>query len=226
MVNKYYMFCLALSIGAFSCATSAQKIVYDNTSTPVSGQHLSGGTYPFSFYADGETTGEAVTLAGTERKIVQFDLLLAAGEATTIDSLTLRFWAMDGEYADDVDNPIWESDPVLGLELTETPPDQPHVLSIPVPNVFVPDTFIWGVTADSDVAGLVTYDPPTVGSSEDGFWNVDSDGNQYTLWLGADPVTNFGARIHTPEPATLATLAFGALLAPRNGRRGRRRRAP
>jgi hypothetical protein len=94
----------------------------------------------------------------------------------------------------------------------------------------VDNTFTWTITTsdasdpNTATAGAVTYDPPTVGSSDDSFWEVDGGvWNSYYFTTG--PVANFGASVDAiPEPATLTLMALGGLML--LGRRRRVRPAP
>jgi len=64
------------------------------------------------------------------------------------------------------------------------------------------------------VSGLVLYDPPTVGTSDDWFWRNDA-GTWHAYWFGGNPVANFAATIEAdpvtavPEPLTAIGLLIG-----------------
>jgi hypothetical protein len=62
------------------------------------------------------------------------------------------------------------------------------------------------VTFPASGVGLLTYNPPTIGSSHDLFAMYGS-----TYWMGGTPVANFGLEVSTPEPCSLLLLALTGL---------------
>jgi len=196
----------------------APTVVYDNTTTPVSGDWTPGGFWPFSVYATYELMGDQITLAGTHRAITQFDLILSSSEQVTLTTLELIFYINDGidgyEFPGAPDTELW-SDTASDVTVDGT-----TTVVFSVPNVVVPDTFTWVTSADSMIAGMATYGPPSVGSSGNYFWDRASDDQEwYAMWFESDPVANFGAKVWAvPEPTTMVLLALGGLLAARRRR--------
>ncbi len=197
---------------------SAPSVVYDNTSTPTAGPWTPGGFLAFNFYFPDEPMGDEMDLNGTERVVTEFQMLLSSSQPTVLSSLTLTFRENDafvmGGYPFGPGTEIW-STTRSGIAV-----DGPTTVTFSVPDIVVPDRFTWLASADSDVAGMATFDPPTVGTSADYFWDLDSnDGEWYALTL-QDQVSNLGARVlAVPEPACAGLLAVGFLALARKRRR-------
>ena len=201
---------------------SAGVIVYDNTSTPTTGTvipALEKGFWPFSQFHPYEFQGDSITLARTERTICRFVLMISSSEYTVLDTLTVRFYSQDGPWP--------ASDYIWSATTTNVVVDGPRavVFDIEPPYVVVPDDLTWAASANSLVAGLATYDPPTVGYSpiyddDRGYWfDLDDTEGWIPLDLGDDMVANFGCRlVAIPEPATALLLVSGALFATRRRR--------
>ncbi len=205
---------------SFPCGVIASPtIVYNNTSTAVTGSWTPDGFWPFNSYNPYEPTGDQITLADTCRIVTEFDLIFSSSQQVTLSSPTLSFYENDG-----IDAYGLSGRP--GTMLWTTTTNDVNINGITtvvfsVPNVVVPDTFTWIVQADSNYAGLATYDPPTIGSSDDFFWDYDiSVLKWYPLMFKdiplpqypSDPVANFGAKVLAiPEPTTLMLLALNGL---------------
>ena len=187
--------------------------VYNNTTTPTSGSFAPDGFWPFNVFWPEEPMGDQITLTGTNRTVVQFDLILSSSASVTLADLTLAFYEVEYPYPSNPDIP-YPGDEIWSTALYDVPVDGVTTIPFPVPNVEVPDTFVWVAGADSDIAGLATFDPPTKGSSEDFYWDYDTFGDVwYSLNFNADPVANFGAKVvAVPEPTTMGFLALGSLL--------------
>jgi len=194
---------------------SAGVIVYVNASTPTTGTlipALEKGFWPFSQFRPYEFQGDSITLDRTERTICQFVLMLSSSEPTVLDTLTVRFYSQDGPWPD---AEIW-SGTVCNVAV-----DGPRavVFDIEPPYVVVPDDLTWAASADSLVAGLATFDPPTVGYSGNYWFDLDDIEGWLAFDLGDDMVANFGAKlVAIPEPATALLLVSGALFAARRRR--------
>lgn len=218
MVVKMRIF-LVVSLSIFFALPIAYgdgTIVYDNSSSftySTDPNNLApDGFLPFSVYSPNELMGDEIILAGTNRQVVRFDLILSSTEPTELDTLSLVFREAD----------FPEPGPVLwsGI-LHDIYVDGITTVTFDIPNVVVPDTFIWLASSDSVVAGLATYDPPTVGESWDEFWDYTKFTEKEGLWglmaLDpdpdiADPVANFGATVWAvPEPTVLGSLLFSGI---------------
>ena len=188
------------------------SIVYDNSTTDL------GKTYG----VNGTEFGDEITLAGTDRNVNEFQFqYFLSGNASGNETADLRFYANDGPT------------------VSRTLPDG-STIQVPTPgtllydsgsfslskgfqvadatglNVTVPNNFTWTVTLNgvdsNESAGLLLYDPPTVGSSFADFWQKNNGSwNTYLFDNGATPA-NFAARVSAvPEPATIAyALLAGA----------------
>jgi len=104
--------------------------------------------------------------------------------------------------------------------------DSEYIVFLNGLSVLVPDTFTFsaeftGINDGDEFAGLLAYDPPTVGTSDQFYWVKNSDGN----WFGSGGTNNhnFYAQVTAvPEPTTALLLASGlAGLAAAKRRRSR-----
>lgn len=188
-------------------------VAYDNTVAAAIGSWTPDGFWPFSAFAAREWMGDEITLDGESRTIMQLSLRLSSTAPVRLDSVSLALYANDGIDA-------YSSPGAPGTELwrgaaANVAVSGPTTLVFDIPNVLVPKTFTWAVSADSDSAGLATFNPPQVGSSGDWFWDRDvRNGKWYRMsfkdqvWLPPDPVANFGAQVLAiPEPSVLMLLA-------------------
>jgi len=169
--------------------SASAEIVYDDSSD-----------YSGFDYESPNEYGDQVILAGTSRAVTQIEIEYYAsftphgGEVARV-----RFYANTG--------PNWQGNPAFPtpaatplFEDTFAPGQGYHTAVIPVPNVVVPDTFTWTIQfigiaqSNTDVAGLLFYNVPTVGQSYDDFWELTSSG--WGAAVRSDvPKNNFGARI-------------------------------
>lgn len=217
--------------GSIALSASAANVVYDNTAHKVTASIPPDGICPFSpqidvdWYADYEPTGDEIVLAGTERQVVQFDLIVSSSHPTTVQNLTLAFYLTDG--LDAGENPgapgtqLWASQTLDSVSV-----NGPPRVSFTVPGIVVPDRFIWIATAYGRDSGLQCYENPTAGYSPRGnkydyYWDNDYFDQEWRqLYFGSNgAVANFGATVYAesaavPEPTTLACsltlLAIGA----------------
>jgi hypothetical protein len=202
-----YASCTAITGGLFqgtnttcasaACAT-AQEVVYDNTVTPTgfySGDQIAAGA------TTGTERGDQITLAGARRTAVRFDAMVynpdAAGSGTARVRL-YNFPAGGGTDPSGSGPVLWDSGAVpqaFGLGA--------NTLSFTVPNVVVPNEFVWTVTYTLDAPagangfGPLMNDPPAVGTSDDFFWENDPAASPPwgQFFFGGAPVANFGAKV-------------------------------
>jgi hypothetical protein len=198
--------CIAILLALGAAGSAAQgEIVYDNLATPTAA--YSGVTLE---------QGDQVTLGGTARMLTCFTLPLVSGEyGSSSARLRLSLYRNDGP--DGAPRTLLyrngEFDVTYSYGTTT-------FAELSLPDVLVPDTFTWTI-APVSTAGwypdLPWYDPPTIGSSGDFFW-------QY--WVGIWRTVNifpwvndnFGARFEAvPEPgrALLPAAVLGAWAARR-----------
>lgn len=186
----------------------AQSIVYDNTTTSLN------ENFPLlpEWEVNSAEAGDEIWLGGTDREVTELKLIFNYRGTIpgTFDAL-IRFREYDesfqGPGAALYESPLTQVATTAGL----------HELTFAIPNVIVPDHFIWTIQAfdrqgSVGELGMAYFNPPTVGSSEDWLWQ--RGGNEWTAYSwGGEPYANFGARLTAvPEPATLAITATGLLL--------------
>jgi hypothetical protein len=198
--------CLAVS--AFMGSTSAQQIIYDNSSSSLGQRTGEGNT----------EVGDVVNFGGTARTIsqVQFEYFLTPASS---GNETGQFF-MYNVGANGLPSTLLYSSPTFNL--TGTSGSGFGQIKIDNLSVNVPDTIAWTVSFSglegSESAGLLFYNPPTVGSSP----TFDpGDGTQHdfflthnvTGWHVLDTpnlVDNLGARFTAvPEPSTIALFVGG-----------------
>jgi hypothetical protein len=167
--------------------------------------------------------GDQAQLAGTDREVVEFDLMLSSAELTNLSALNLALYDLNA-HTGLPDKQLWTT------SIANVSVDGLTEVTFSVPHISVLTDFVWVASADSNIAGLATFDPPTVGSSPtfgpdhiDYYWDLDSSSRQ---WIGCtfegSLVANFGAKIvAVPEPATLGLISFGCLLMSRKKRSAR-----
>jgi hypothetical protein len=187
----------------------AQTIVFDNTDP---------NNYLERFHSPGNGIefGDEVTLAGTERILTDFSFEYFASALTGNETGELFFRLLDGpvigEGAAERNTPgtilysSGEFNISSGFQTVS-------VSGIAIP---VPDTFVWSVRFDglegAEEAGLLFYDPPTVGSSFDDFWQITPFGWETFVANGGAIPGNFAAQIQAvPEPSTYAFALLAGL---------------
>ena len=217
VIDLSWQFSIAIIVFMLSTATSlssAAEVVYDNTSNPVKSAgedpYLTDGFLPFNFFFANEPMGDRITLENTARTIIEFDLLLSSTQEVTLSNLKLSF------HDTIVDNGIyWPGGKLWTGELTNVVVNGLTTVTFAVPAVVVPDSFVWTAAADSSIAGIATFDQPTVGTSStyDLYWDEYSPGNWMPLNFEGDPPANFGAKVTAavPEPVTSILLALSGL---------------
>ena len=218
----------ALAVGCLAALALAAPVVRGD----IVYQNLNPNWTLYWPLANGEQIGDDVTLAGTNRTITSFSVIVSDQlntPATYTGTFTARFFKNNGPGGTPGD-PLWES----SLQVSDGQPGD-RTLTFPVPNVVVPDTFIWSIQADTslppttstnpDRLGPVFNDNPQIGSSQDVAYDNPGDGSGWSVLSGhanGPDLWNLEAQIVAlPEPAVCGALALcGAFVLARRPRRG------
>jgi hypothetical protein len=213
------------------CATAllqnayGDPIVYDY-STPTHGAKLPEGFYPFDYYSANEPAGNEITLAGTDRYMTGFDLILSSvssTQPTILSSLKLEFCQNDGYDAYGYYGAPGDVIPSLTTTLTNVSVEGITRVHFAFAPTLMPDDFTWIVVADSSNAGLATCSK-SVGTCGDYYWDYYNAADQwYALNFASDPPSTFGAVVYAvPEPMTLSIMGLaGGLMVLKRNRRSR-----
>lgn len=195
------------SLAALTVASQAASIAYDNSATTLN-----------QFFTSTNEFGDQIKLAGNplERNIIQFrfEYYLAHG-ASGDERGQFRLYANNGPNGSP-GTLLFESDPfTVRSGYGSVTIGDPNTLDL---NVYAPmDQLTWtvqftGITGN-EIAGLTLYDPPTVGSSFNDYW--EKVGGTFVTKTSTGPdaaVANFGATVTAvPEPSTVALGLLGAV---------------
>ncbi len=214
-MNRFTQWRLAM-VGAASltaAGTLSAAVVY---------QAAYSGSGELPFFANDLRYGDQITLAGTERVLAEFSFAYYSDYAAS-RALAFELYANDGFggapgtllYSDSYDIVRGTS----GVDVT--------IPFIPDFGDLLPDTFTWTVQfGGSGTAGLLIADPPTIGSSRDEFWELQSSGWSLQK-VGGGHTSNFEAKVTAiavpePLPLTLAALGFAVAAVAMRSRRARR----
>ena len=179
--------CLILTIGvaAFLCHSVPAAIIYDNSTT-----------FQEAFNDTDLEAGDEVNVVGTARLVTGFAFEYFAEFAATGDETArVRFYEMDGAPGtNDFATPgtlLYDSG---AFSITSGY----RTVNITEMSALLPSSkFTWsvqfsGITA-AEEAGLLYYDPPTVGSSDVYFW--EKDNGTWTAVATDDTGNNFAAQV-------------------------------
>lgn len=187
---KAFVAALAM-LGWAALPIGAADIVYDNSTTFLQTDYESVNEY-----------GDEVILAGTARIVTEIQIEYYAQFTPNGTQLgRVRFYANTGplwhgnsDYPTPASPPLYEQTFALATNY--------QVAVIEVPNVVVPNEFTWTVqflgisqTSTNDRAGLLLYDPPTIGQSFDDFWELRPAPDGWTPLDDPTLKDNYGARI-------------------------------
>lgn len=190
-------------------------VVYDNVTHPLTDTN---SVQLAHFY--NREYGDEIYLSGSDRLVTDF-IFEYFGDFTpnATQFARVRFYANDGPLADPISRAHLPQTEIFNSGLF-TLTSGYNTKWLGDLSVRVPDSFTWTVEfsgvglTSGNRAGILFYNPPTVGSSPRDFWEV-IDGNWTLLHFGANtfkPEANFGARvIAVPEPQTIALFSLGAL---------------
>lgn len=196
---------------ALGSLANAQQVIYDNMTNSVN------NNMPLlpEWRDDSAEAGDDIWLEGTARSVTELKMLMfyRGTEPGTVD-LQIRFRSVD-ELSQKPGDAFYESAIIQDLPTLAGM----NEYTFAIPNVVVPDHFVWTVQAydrqgSVGELGPAYYNPATVGFSDDFFWLSDM-GSPWTAYSwGGDPYANFAARLTAspvPEPATLAALGLGTV---------------
>ncbi|MBM3833928.1 MAG: PEP-CTERM sorting domain-containing protein [Verrucomicrobia bacterium] len=207
---------LSICIGLLSAALLGNTagfaaVVYNNTQN-----NLNRSFAPAAVNGATPQFGDQVFLTGSDRRITDFQFeyfLTGPGGATSGNETGELFFHRNdaGTTGIEPGTQLYRSGEFSLSTGFQTVVAQ--ALSVTVPSTFTWSVIFRGIEANEQ-AGLLIYNPPTVGSSFDDFWQRNANGTWSTLLdTTASPVPmNFAARITAvPEPGTYALAAIGGL---------------
>jgi hypothetical protein len=191
---KTAVFTAAVVVTSVFASPSSAEIVFDSFAG-LGFQGATIGNYRLS---------NALALAGTSRTMTQFSAWVAAGSNSTF---TFQFYRPDGPGGSP-GSLIWES-PVQTFSYT-APLINDKVFTINVPNVEIPNSFIYTVnTLTGTNNGLIRTGPPTVGAVN-GVWEYQ----QATSTWNQTNDSSFGARVTAvPESVSPALVSLASAIA-------------
>lgn len=198
---------LLLTLAVLPAVAPAQQVVYDNTSTSLE------NNFPLlpEWRDDSGEAGDDIWLGGSAREVTELKLLFFyRGTLPGTVDLQVRFREVD-ELTQMPSTAFYDSGIMLGLPTVAGM----NEYTFAIPNVTVPDHFVWTVQAYNRQGsvgelGPAYYNPATVGFSDDFFWLSDM-GSEWTPYSwGGDPYANFAARLTAvPEPFSALGLLVG-----------------
>lgn len=200
---KRNFFRTVLLVGVILTLPSASfaAVVYDNTTTDLNQYY--GSTFEF---------GDQVNLAGTDRTVTDFSFYARLNASTLgSQSLVFRFYDNTGGTNGAPGTLLFQSDPQAMALGSQT-------FTVSGLSVTVPNSFTWTVTFSNlgagDDAGLLIYNPPTIGTSLNDFWQKDGGGAWSLMQVnGGLTPANFAARVTAvPEPGVFALGVLGAII--------------
>lgn len=188
-----------------AAASISASTIYDNSDP---------ARYLSNFFAPASSStefGDEVTFAGTDRVVTDFKVEYFNDNIASLagKSVTLRLYSSAGNQT----APgalLYSATEPLGATGFNT-------ITVSGLSLAVPDNVTWtvqfGGLAGGDSAGLPLYDPPTIGSSFDDFWQNSGSGFSLFRFPGGDPNANFAAQFNAvPEVSPVQYALFGGLI--------------
>lgn len=186
-----------LSASIMLCTSGLASTVFDNSD-------LANNKNRAYSPGNGVEFGDQIFLSGNERRITdfQFDYFVSANAGGN-ERAELFFYQNNGAGGTAPGTQLYRSGQFAldkGFQSILA-----QGLSVTVGNTFTWTVQFSGIDLNEQ-AGLLVFDPPTVGSSFDDFWVKNTDGSWSTFLIDGGAVPgNFSARvIAVPEPTTLA----------------------
>ena len=177
---------------AVATAAQGQTVVYDNSTNYLGTEH------PIFVQL-----GNEITLAGNERIITSISLgVRPVEDAPATFNARVTFTMNDGHFGNSPGTFLWASD----VHAFTIDGDAPTFIEFDVPNVRVPDTFIWILTKSGSPVDPANFYPPEVGSARRGYWAASSGP---TPWFWREVDGPFGARV-TAAPEVMLDIDPGA----------------
>ena len=187
----------AAGVASILLFSASAEIIYDNSTN-----------FTESFNDSLLETGDEVLLAGSDRLVTSFAFEYFAEFAPSGDETArLRFYRMDGAAGQ---NEFETPGTLLYDSGAFSISSGYHSVDVTELSVLLPsDRFTWSVQfsglAATESAGLLFYDPPTVGSSDDYFWE-----NENGAWLAVasdGTGNNFAAQVIATNAATTIQIS-------------------
>jgi len=173
--------------------------VYDNTVNGTGFYYNHGGL---------EVGDDLEMTAGGLVDHITFGYYDLADDGAIVTSADIRFYDMAAFVGDGTDVPL------ATYTVGDLPGEGAWTVGVDLEAPFdaVPQHVVMSAQFDNTVnCGLLIYDPPVLGASQDMFWINDGTGNWY--WFGGDPRANLCLAVEVvPEPASLVLLALGGVL--------------
>ena len=193
---------LALALAGFAPAHAAT--IYQNTTQD---------TLLTYFYSTGITQlGDSITLGGVDRLADSASIqVYNSGSAGTFD-VTLRFFNTGSPVGSQIGSSYLRSGVAIGSQGILT-------VNFPNLNLVLPDNLVFAVAlsgaSQGTNIGLNAFDPPTIGSSDNG--NLIADlGSGFTTGATAPGTGNLYFQVNAasvPEPASISLAGAGLILA-------------
>lgn len=205
----------ALMAGSLSFGTVLGEVVYDDTQGNLHSTHVSDVEY-----------GDEITLGGTSRLASSFEFSYFSSYDLSSGAV-FRLYKNDG--AASPQGPaspgtlLYQSSPFNIVKSDASDPNNVVASKVTInlagTGLVLPDTLTWTVefegTGNGNDAGLLAYDPPSVGSSFKDFWKNTSTGWQLFNFPTGE-AGNFSAKVtanrsvSVPDNgSTLALFGFG-----------------
>jgi hypothetical protein len=194
---KKYCLWVAVGVAGLLAHSAVAEIIYDNSTT-----------YEDAFNDSLLETGDEVNVAGTARLVTGFAFEYFAEFTPTGDETArVRFYQMNGAPGE---NDFATPGTLLYDSGAFNIASGYRTVNITDMNALLPATkFTWSVEfagiTEAESAGLLYYNPPTVGSSDDYFWQKENG-----TWTAVETDTtgnNFAARVTAVEAAAAFEIA-------------------